>query len=110
MAEELALRLEVGAPQHTGECALNEVACSYLARLRSRAEKLYPVVKEVVEELEQSVPIPKALNDLAALLVKLFVTTTFDNFLVRAIEQRHPAWAGRIRQIEYSPVRKEVPN
>src|SRR5690606_29245261 len=39
--------------------------------------------------------------------VKLFVTTTFDNLLVRAIEQRHPAWAGRVRQIEYSPVRKD---
>ncbi len=107
VAEELAQRLDVDPPQHTGERALNEVACSYLAKPRSRAEKLYPVVKEVVEELEQSVPIPKALDDLAALPVKLFVTTTFDNLLVRAIEQRHPAWAGRVRQIEYSPVRKD---
>ncbi|WP_297325416.1 toll/interleukin-1 receptor domain-containing protein [Nitrosomonas sp.] len=107
VAEELALRLEVDAPQHTGERALNEVACSYLANRRNRAEELYPVVKGVVEELEQSVPIPKALNDLAALPVKLFVTTTFDNLLVRAIEQRHPVWAGRVRQIEYSPVRKD---
>lgn len=106
VAEELALRLDVDPPQHTGERALNEVACSYLAKPRSRAEELYPVVKEVVEKLEQSVPIPKALDDLAALPVKLFVTTTFDNLLVRAIEQRHPAWAGRVRQIEYSPVRK----
>ncbi|MDO9312847.1 MAG: toll/interleukin-1 receptor domain-containing protein [Nitrosomonas sp.] len=106
VAEELAQRLDVDSPQHTGERALNEVACSYLAKPRSRAEELYPQVKEVVEELEQSVPIPKALDDLAALPVKLFVTTTFDNLLVRAIEQRHPAWAGRIRQIEYSPVRK----
>lgn len=107
VAEELAQRLDVDPPQHTGERALNEVACSYLAKPRSRAEKLYPKVKEVVEELEQSVPIPKALDDLAALPVKLFVTTTFDNLLVRAIEQRHPAWAGRVRQIEYSPVRKD---
>ncbi|PXW88906.1 SIR2-like protein [Nitrosomonas sp. Nm84] len=107
VAEELALRLKVDPPQHTGERALNEVACGYLANRRNRAEELYPVVKEVVEELEQSVPIPKALNDLAALPVKLFVTTTFDNLLVRAIEQRHPAWAGRVRQIEYSPVRKD---
>lgn len=107
VAEELAQRLDVDPPQHTGERALNEVACSYLAKPRSRAEKLYPVVKEVVEELEQSVAIPKALDDLAALPVKLFVTTTFDNLLVRAIEQRHPAWAGRVRQIEYSPVRKD---
>lgn len=107
VAEELAQRLEVDSPQNTGERALNEVACSYLAKPRSRAEELYPQVKEVVEQLEQSVPIPKALDDLAALPVKLFVTTTFDNLLVRAIEQRHPAWAGRIRQIEYSPVRKD---
>ena len=106
VAEELAQRLEVDPPQHTGERALNEVACSYLAKPRSRAEELYPQVKEIVEQLEQSVSIPKALDDLAALPVKLFVTTTFDNLLVRAIEQRHPAWAGRIRQIEYSPVRK----
>lgn len=72
VAEELALRLKVDPPQHTGERALNEVACGYLA----------------------------------ALPVKLFVTTTFDNLLVRAIEQRHPAWEKMVRQIEYSPVRK----
>lgn len=106
VAEELAQRLEVDSPQNTGERALNEVACNYLAKPRSRDEELYPQIKEVVEQLEQSVPIPKALDDLAALPVKLFVTTTFDILLVRAIEQRHPAWAGRIRQIEYSPVRK----
>ncbi|OQW42185.1 MAG: hypothetical protein A4S08_01950 [Proteobacteria bacterium SG_bin4] len=106
VAEELAQRLDVDPPQHTGERALNEVACNYLAMPHSRDEELYPQVKEVVEQLEQSIPIPQALNDLAALPVKLFVTTTFDNLLVRAIEQRQPAWKGRIRQIEYSPVRK----
>jgi len=106
VAEELAKRLDVDPPQNTGERALNEVACSYLMKPRSRDEELYPQVKEVVEQLEKSVAIPKALDDLAALPVKLFVTTTFDNLLVRAIEQHHPAWAGRVRQIEYSPVRR----
>lgn len=106
VAEELARRLEVDPPQNTSERALNEVACSYLAKLHSLDDnELYGQVKEIVEQLEQSVPIPQALLDLAALPVKLFVTTTFDNLLVRAIEQQHPTWAGRIRQIEYSPVR-----
>lgn len=106
VAEELARRLEVDPPKNTSERALNEVACSYLAKLHSLDDnELYGQVKEIVEQLEQSVPIPQALLDLAALPVKLFVTTTFDNLLVRAIEQQHPTWAGRIRQLEYSPVR-----
>lgn len=106
VAEELARRLEVEPPHNTGARALNEVACGYLAKPRSRSEELYPQAKDVVEALEQSVPIPEALVDLAALPVKLFVTITFDNLLVRAIEQRQPASAGRVRRVEYSPVRK----
>ncbi|MBS0299684.1 MAG: toll/interleukin-1 receptor domain-containing protein [Proteobacteria bacterium] len=108
VAEELAKRLKVDPPQkNTGERALNEVVCKHLEELRSWDEDLHWDVKEVVEQLEQSVPIPKALYDLAALPVKLFVTTTFDNLLARAIEQRHPVWKGKIRQIEYSPARKD---
>lgn len=106
VAEELAKRLNLDPPRSTGASALNEVACSFLAEGRNRTEDLYPEVMEVVQALEKSVPIPNALLDLAALPVKLFVTTTFDNLLVRALERRQPAWAGRIRRIEYSPVRK----
>jgi len=106
VAEELAQRLGLASPQSSGAHALNEVACSFLADGRNRTEDIYPDVMEVVQRLEQSVPIPGALDHLAALPAKLFVTTTFDNLLVRAIEQRQPAWAGRVRQIEYSPVRK----
>lgn len=106
IAEELAQRLDLEPPQSSGAHALNEVACSFLADGRNRSEDLYPDVMEEVQRLEQSVPIPEALLHLAALPVKLFVTTTFDNLLVRAIEQRHSAWATRVRQIEYSPVRK----
>lgn len=102
VAEELARQLKVDLPKTTGERALNEVACSYPS---SNRNGLYRKVKEIVNQLEPSLTIPKALHDLAALPVKLFVTTTFDNLLVRAIEQRHPAWKGRIRQIEYSPKR-----
>jgi len=105
VAEELAQRLALEPPQSTGARALNEVASSFLAS-GNRTEELYPEVMEVVQPLEQSVPIPEALDNLAALPVKLFVTTTFDNLLVRAIERRQPAWAGRVRQIDYSPVRR----
>lgn len=106
VAEELAQRLALEPPQTIGARALNEVGSSFLASGRNRTEELYPEVMEVVQRLEQSVPIPEALDNLAALPVKLFVTTTFDNLLVRAIERRQPAWAGRVRQIDYSPVRR----
>src|SRR5262245_33296927 len=106
IADDLAERLDVEPPQSEGADALNEVACRFLENGRNRAEDLYPEVMEAVQRLEQSIPIPAALEHLAALPVRLFVTTTFDNLLVRAIEQRQPAWAGRVRQIEYSPVRK----
>jgi hypothetical protein len=53
-----------------------------VSRPRSRSEELYPQVKEVVEALGQSVPIPEALVNLAALPFKLFVTTNFDNLLL----------------------------
>ena len=106
VAEEVAQRLGLEAPQHTGARALNEVACSFLADGRNQSEDLYPEVKEIVQRLEQSVPIPEALESLAAMPIKLFVTTSFDSLLVRAIEHRQPRWAGRVRQIEYSPVRK----
>jgi hypothetical protein len=105
VAEDLAQRLGLEPPQSVGARALNEVACRFLVSGCNRSEDLYPEVMEVVQRLEQSVPVPKALDNLGALPVKLFVTTTFDNLLVRAIERRQPAWAGRVRQIDYSPVR-----
>src|SRR6185295_12625684 len=83
VADDLAQRLGLDPPQCTGAHALNEVACSFLASGRNRTEDLYPEVMEVVQRLEQSVVIPKALDNLAALPVKLFVTTTFDNLLLR---------------------------
>jgi hypothetical protein len=106
VAEELAKVLDVDPPQNAGWRALNEVACEFLANSQNRTEELYPEVMDVVQRLERSVPLPDALAKLAGMPFRLFVTTTFDSLLARAIDtHRQPGITGSVRQVEYSPGR-----
>lgn len=105
VAEALAEALGLPPPRAAGPRALNEVACSFLAQGGGQAEDLAPEVKRIVQRLERTVPLPEALVKLAGLPFRLYVTTTFDSLVVRAIEARNPALVGRVRQIDYSPAR-----
>src|SRR5262245_29691131 len=105
VAEDLAKALHLDAPRASGWRALNEVACDFLAKGRGQTEDLYPVVKSVVARREETDPLPEALSKLAAIPFRLFVTTTFDRLLVRAIEGRDPMLVGRVRHVEYCPTR-----
>jgi hypothetical protein len=65
---------------------LNTVACRYLAR-GNPVEDLYPAVKSVMPGYDE-LPIPEPLLKLAAVdRFQLFVTTTFDSLLERALNQ-----------------------
>jgi hypothetical protein len=106
VAEELASELELPQPRTSGWRAMNEVACSFLEQDETRRPKdLCPDVKAIVQRLQRSTPIPEPLARLAALPFRLFVTTTFDTLLVRAIEEQVPSMQGRVREIEYAPAR-----
>ncbi len=87
LAERVARRLEVAFdPKVPTRDPLNAVACAYLAR-RDDPRPIYMVLFEESKAM-LSLGIPDALLKLAAIdRFKLFVTTTFDGNLQRAIDQ-----------------------
>jgi hypothetical protein len=72
--------------QPTEDLDLNTVACKYLAQ-GNPVEDLYPALKSVMPA-DDEIPIPEPLLKLAAInCFQLFVTTTFDPFLERALNK-----------------------
>lgn len=70
----------------TEDLDLNTVACRYLAR-GNPVEDLYPALKSVMPN-DDEIPIPEPLIKLASIdRFQLFVTTTFDPLLERALNQ-----------------------
>jgi TIR domain/SIR2-like domain len=85
LATRLARYLEV-AEDPAEELDLNTVAYRYLAR-GNAVEDLYPALKSVIPA-DDEVPIPEPLLKLAAVdRFQLFVSTTFDPLLERALNQ-----------------------
>ncbi|MCK9606800.1 MAG: toll/interleukin-1 receptor domain-containing protein [Methylomonas sp.] len=83
LAEQLAKRLQI-APE--ADDTLNAVACRYLA-LGQQREDIYPALKRTIAELSPAKP-PETLVKLAKIRpLKLFVTTCFDPYLVRTLNQ-----------------------
>lgn len=81
LARRLATRLELPGP---APATLNELACRYLADRRP-LEEIYPALKRELGPLEQGA-LPEPLLKLAEIgWFKLYVSTTFDNLLWRAV-------------------------
>lgn len=85
LATRLQQFLGIAEPP-TEDLDLNTVACRFLAK-GNPVENLYPALKSVMPGVGE-IPIPEPLLKLAAITpFQLFVTTTFDPFLERALNQ-----------------------
>ncbi|MGK0185960.1 MAG: hypothetical protein ACI9R3_001743 [Verrucomicrobiales bacterium] len=88
LAPKLASRLGLVPGDHS---TLNRVACAHLVN-RGRRRDIYEELRELVEE-NLHLPVPAGLSDLAAIRdFDLFITSTFDDFLNRALQQSRPGW------------------
>lgn len=79
--------------EHRPGMTLNEVACKFLEREgQGKRMAIYNTVTRLIDE-RANAPVPQALLDLAAITdFDVFVTTTFDSLLSRALEQSRPGW------------------
>lgn len=70
---------------------LNQAACAHLVS-RGKRKDIYEELRELVEEHEQ-LPLPPGLADLATIRdFDLFITSTFDGFLARALKLSRPGY------------------
>ncbi|HEY6322464.1 MAG TPA: toll/interleukin-1 receptor domain-containing protein [Thermoanaerobaculia bacterium] len=100
LAERLAGKL--GLPAEGSPCSLNDVACSYLAE-GGELEDIYSALKSILAGPD-ALPIPRPLLDLAGIRpLKLFVSTTFDPLLARAIDEVRFGGAAKTEIFAYSP-------
>ncbi|MCQ8127154.1 toll/interleukin-1 receptor domain-containing protein [Methylomonas rivi] len=99
LAEQLAKRLGI---KSEADDTLNTVACRYLAQGGQR-EDMYPVLKRALAELSQVKP-PETLVKLAEIRpLKLFVTTCFDPYLVRTLNQVRYRGKDSTQVLEFYP-------
>lgn len=102
LAQRLAESLQVSGAELPEGDELNTVACRYMKGGNS-IEDVYPVIKRVMPG-EEELSIPPVFSKLAAIPnFKLFVTTTFDSLLERAINQIRFAGAAKTKVFAYAP-------
>lgn len=101
LAGKLADRLGVSSTKLPAGTELNEVACRHLAA-RGNIDDVYSSL--LLLSREETLPVPKPLLQLASIpAFRLFVTTTFANFLERAINQvRFPGITPKTEVLTYS--------
>lgn len=88
LVPEFARRLNV---EFRAGMTLNRAACAHLVQ-KGKRKDIYQELRELVEE-HAGLPVPRGLTDLAAVRdFDLFITSTFDGFLARALEQARPGW------------------
>ncbi len=103
LAERLAASLGVSPDKLPQGEELNEVACRYITG-GNRIEDIYPALKTVGSRAEAGLSIPEPLLKLAAIRpLRLFVSTTFDSFLPRALNQVRFGGDAMTRVVAYSP-------
>jgi hypothetical protein len=102
IGERLAERCAV-AVDWRDEASLDDAVCAYLAaRGRDGAERLYRLVNDVLAELNPAVPEP--LRQLAGITdLSLFISTTFDSLLARAINDVRFRGEPVTRELWFSP-------
>ena len=102
LAEKLAVYLKVSADDLPEGAELNEVACRYLSKGKP-AQQVYAALKTVAAEAEDF-PVPEPLLKLAAIRpFQLFVSTTFDSSLARALNQKRFGGNLKTAVFSYSP-------
>lgn len=75
---------------------LNRAACAHLVQ-KGKRKDIYEELRELVEKHDK-LPIPPGIADLAAVRdFDLFVTSTFDSFLTKALTQARPGWKADAR-------------
>lgn len=101
IATQLARKLSLPANLLSAEPSLNEIVCHYLRRNGVRQD-LYPIISNIV--LHSSFSPPEPLLQLAKIShFTLFVTTTFDSLLEKAINQVRFGGKGGTATIAYAP-------
>src|SRR5581483_10011046 len=108
LADRLATYLEVTPGNLPEGNELDTVACRYLAEGNDRpAPRIYTALKKIGAEAD-ALSVPEPLLQLAAIEpFQLFVTTTFDSFLTRALNQVRFQGNAKTRVLAYSPSKKE---
>lgn len=103
LAEKLAVALEVSPENLPDGEELNEVACRFISA-GNRVEDIYPAMKSVACRAETSLQIPEPLRKLAEIPpLRFFVTTTFDSFLSRALNQVRFGGHAKTRVFAHTP-------
>src|SRR5207248_1864825 len=103
---QLAKYLDLPADNLPEGGELNEVACRYLST-GGMVEDIYAALKTVAGKAE-ALPIPEPLLQLAEIRpFQLFLTTTFDSCLVRALNQVRFGGNPRTCVCAYSPDDRE---
>lgn len=102
LAAQLASYLGVAANHLPVGGELNEVVCRFLEQ-GNQLEDIYPALKAVTSKAE-ALAIPEPLLLLADIRpLQLFVTTTFDSLLTRALNQKRFGGKEKTRVLAYSP-------
>jgi hypothetical protein len=102
LAERLAARLKVEVEAYPPGGELDAVVYRHLAG-GGNVQYLYSALKSAMPA-PQDLAIPRALVQLARIeRFQLFLTTTFDSLLARAIDQERFAGAARTEVFSYSP-------
>ncbi len=103
LAEKLAARLQVSTLGLPEPLTLNDVVCCYLGQ-RGRREEAYTRLRSIMREVEFEPP--PALRQLVQITdFDLFVTTTFDPLLERAVNLERYAGQPTVEVIAYAPNR-----
>jgi hypothetical protein len=103
LAEKLAVSLGVPSSDLPEGNELNEVACRYIAT-GNLVDDVYPALKRIASQVDGALPIPPALVKLAEIRpFQLFVSTTFDGLLARALDQVRFGGKPVTRVIAHSP-------
>jgi len=103
LAGKLATRLQVDASVLPQPLTLNDVVCSYLGQ-RGRREEAYTRLRSIMRETEFEPP--EVLRQLAQITdFDLFVTTTFDPLLEKAINAERYGGQPTAEVIAYAPNR-----
>jgi hypothetical protein len=101
LAQRLGERLRVPAEDCVGDDALNQVVCRYLQQ-GGRREEIYPRIRNLMKELAP--PVPEALRQLASIRhFNLFVSTTFDSLLAKALDDERFGGAQKTVSLAYAP-------
>lgn len=102
VAQRLASYLGVPANDLPEGDELNTIVCRYI-ETGNRIEDVYTALK-IVMPADNELSTPSALTKLASIApFKLFVTTTFDPLMKRALDEARFAGQPRTRVLSYSP-------